>query len=495
MQFLTGLLNIDKSLQVPVYLQIANGIICHIRQGTLKPASALPSSRALATGLGVHRNTVVAAYDELYAQSWVDVYPQKGIFIAANLPEVAPRPIADKAPQPLSYPKKTHYEVCENKLGHVGLFKHATNPGIVFNEGFPDTRLAPVELLLREYRRFANYHFTSKYLLYGPEQGSENLRIELARFLGETRGLHVNPEHVLITKGAQMAIYLASQLLLGKNDTVIAADPGYCGANEVFVQTGANLELVPVDEQGIDLDAVEAICKKKKVKALYVIPHHHQPTTVTLSSERRMRLLELAMQYSFAILEDDYDYDFHYTSSPILPLASADYYGSVIYIGSFCKTIAPGIRIGFMVAPPNLISQATKLRRIIDRQGEQLLEEAMANLLKNGDITRHLKKANKLYHERRDRFCALLQQHLGDYISFKIPDGGFAIWVKYLHNIKPAGVAEKAAALGLTVSAGRDYYYNKDVESEHIRLGFASMTFNEMEEAIVILAKAVKKLV
>lgn len=494
MQIVTGLLNIDKTLQVPVYLQIANGIICHIRQGTLKPASALPSSRALALGLKVHRNTVVAAYDELYAQSWVDVYPKKGIFIAANLPEVSPRPIAE-TPQQVSYPDKTFFDVCDNKLSHIELFRANTSSGITLNEGYPDTRLAPVELMLREYRRFANYHFTSKYLLYGPEQGSENLRIELARFLGETRGLHVTPEHILITKGAQMAIYLAAQLLLSKQDTVIAADPGYCGANEAFIQTSANLELVPVDAQGIDIGAVEEICKKKKVKLLYVIPHHHQPTTVTLSSERRMRLLELAMKYGFAIIEDDYDYDFHYASSPILPLASADYYGSVIYIGSFCKTIAPGIRIGFMIAPPNLISQATKLRRIIDRQGEHLLEEAMANLLKNGDITRHLKKANKLYHERRDVFCSLLTQQIGGHVSFKIPDGGFAIWMKYLNGIKPKDVAEKAAAMGLALSAGKDYYYDKKFESQHIRIGFASMNFKEMEQATEILGKAVNKLV
>lgn len=493
MQFVAALLNIDKTLQVPVYQQIANGIICHIRQGTLKPASALPSSRALAIGLKVHRNTVVAAYDELYAQSWVDVYPQKGFFIAANLPEVAPRPLA-KDQQVLTYPEKTHFDVRDKRLGSINLFTPATGHTIAFNEGFPDTRLAPVELMLREYRRFANYQFTPQYLLYGPEQGSENLRIELARFLGETRGLHVKPEHVLITKGAQMAIYLAAQLLLTKADTVIAADPGYCGANEVFTQTGANLELVPVDEFGICLDAVEAVCKKKKVKIVYVIPHHHQPTTVTLCSERRMRLLELAAKYGFAIIEDDYDYDFHYTSSPILPLASADYYGSVIYIGSFCKTIAPGIRIGFMVAPSNLIQQATRLRRIIDRQGEHLLEEAMANLLKNGDITRHLKKANKLYHERRDLFCELLTQQLGNHIFFKIPDGGFAIWMKYLNDLKPKDVAEKAATMGLAISAGKDYYHDKAFESQHIRIGFASMNLREMEQATEILTRAVKKL-
>ena len=195
-----------------------------------------------------------------------------------------------------------------------------------------------------------------------------------------------------------MAIYLISKILISKNDTVIAGDPGFLGANDIFKHTEANLELVPLDEYGMDMDAVEAICKSKKVKLLYVIPHHHRPTTVTLSSERRIRLLELAMKYRFAIVEDDYDYDFHYSSSPILPLASLDYGGSVIYIGSFSKTIAPGIRIGFIISPKNLIVQATRLRRLIDRQGEQLLEEAMANLLKNGDIGRHLKKANKTYH-------------------------------------------------------------------------------------------------
>lgn len=494
MQIVSALLHIDKTLPTPVYQQIANDIICHIRQGTLKPAMALPSSRALASALKIHRNTVVAAYDELYAQSWVDVYPKKGIFIAANLPEVTPRAlVSDVNFKKLAYPGETHFNVCDKKLGHVRLFNPGIAHSVTFNEGFPDTRLAPVELMLREYRRFANYQFTQKYLLYGPEQGSENLRVELATFLSETRGLHVQPEHILITKGAQMAIYLAAQLLLDKGDVVTAGDPGYCGANEVFEQTGAKLALVPVDEHGIDLDAVETICKTQKVKMLYVIPHHHQPTTVTLSSERRMRLLELAMKYGFAIIEDDYDYDFHYSSSPILPLASADYYGSVIYVGSFCKTIAPGIRIGFMVAPPNLIREATKMRRLIDRQGEQLLEEAMANLLKNGDITRHLKKANKLYHERRDIFCKLLQEQVGEHISFKIPDGGFAIWLKYNNGLQPSAVAEKATAMGLGISAGKDYYYDPNHQHQNIRLGFASMNVKEMELGVDLFAKAIKK--
>ncbi|MEP7320042.1 MAG: PLP-dependent aminotransferase family protein, partial [Panacibacter sp.] len=354
------------------------------------------------------------------------------------------------------------------------------------------TRLAPVDLLIREYRRFANYKFTHKYLMYGPPQGSENLRMELAKFLNETRGLNISYENILITKGAQMAMYLVSQLLLKKGDAVIVSEPGYFGANEIFEQSGAKLNFVPVDEHGIDMNAVESICKKKKVQLLYVVPHHHHPTTVTLSSHRRMQLLELAMKYRFAIIEDDYDFDFHYTSGPILPLASADYYGNVIYVGSFCKTIAPAIRVGFMIAPVNLIEQASRLRKLVDRQGEQLLEEAMANLLKNGDISRHLKKANKIYHERRDMLVALLQENLAEKINFKIPDGGFAVWANYNGKVTSKAVAEKAVGLGLSLSSGEEYYYNKKIVCNKVRLGFASLNEKEMKEAIGILAKVVR---
>jgi GntR family transcriptional regulator/MocR family aminotransferase len=457
----------------------------------LKPESALPSSRSLALALGVHRKTVVAAYDELYAQSWTDVYPRKGIFVAKSLPEVKPKRLSEKVGTN-GLASETHFDV-RDYVSFPALFSPEPQNNLIFNDGFPDTRLAPMELLVREYRRFGNYRFTSKYLMYGSEQGSENLRNELAKFLSETRGLQVSPEDIMITKGVQMALYLVAQVLLSKGDIVIAADPGYPGANQVFEHSGAEMALVPIDEHGIDLEAVEAICKKKKVKLLYVIPHHHRPTTVTLSSDRRMQLLDLARKYRFAILEDDYDYDFHYSSSPILPLASADEYGSVIYVGSFCKTIAPGIRIGFAVAPQNLIVQLKRLRRMIDRQGEQLLEEAMANLLKNGDVGRHLKKSNKIYHERRDLLCKLLNEQLNEYVSFRIPNGGFAVWVKYFNGLDTAIVSKKAAEMGLSVPSGSDYWYADDSNRSFVRLGFASLNQKELQDAVDILGRAMKK--
>jgi len=493
MNLVESLVQINKESQVPVYLQIANSIIVQIRRGTLKPESALPGSRALADALNVHRKTVVAAYDELYAQSWVDSYPRKGIFVAKNLPDISPKTLKENV-KAGSFPVTTFFEVDEKRVPGSSLYRPAPQQNIVINDGFPDTRLAPIELLVREYRRFGNYQFTSKYLMYGPEQGSENLRSELAKFLAETRGMQVSMENILITKGAQMAMYLAAQVLLSKGDVAIVPEPGYPAANALFKYAGAQLAFVPMDEHGMDLNAVEEICKKKQVRLLYVIPHHHRPTTVTLSSERRMQLLELAMKYRFAILEDDYDYDYHYTSSPVLPLASADYYGSVIYVGSFCKTIAPGIRVGFVAAPQSLISHLARLRRMIDRQGEQLLEEALANLLKNGDIGRHLKKTNKIYHERRDVFCNLLRDQLGEHVSFKVPDGGFAVWMRYLNGINAKEVAVKAEEMGLSLSNGQEYFYVSE-NTEFIRLGFASLNEKELEESVGILSRAVRKVV
>jgi GntR family transcriptional regulator/MocR family aminotransferase len=570
-----NLVRIDKELTEPVYQQLANGIVSLIRQGHLKPGSALPSSRKLAETFDIHRKTVVAAFDELQAQGWAESLPRRGLFVAKELPVMRPRRLervpsdqdlsASGGPRPAgsgfgssgpagsgfgnsgpagsgygggmdsgsyegmggidgrgnaegsgsragspggagtgilgslavppikaakAYPLVTDFPVETTNFKYDHFFVPKTER-LVFSEGLPDTRLAPVDMLIREYRRFGNYRFTAKFLSYGPEQGSVNLRNELARFLNVTRGLAVSPANILITKGAQMGMYILSQLLVKKGDTVVVGDPGYIGASEVFQAAGADLQWVPVDDDGLDIDAVERLCKRRKIRMLYVVPHHHMPTAVALCPNRRQQLLALARHYSFAILEDDYDFDFQYAESPILPLASVDTCGNVIYIGSFSKTIAPAIRIGFLVAPVNLIEQATRLRRLIDRQGELLMEEAMANLLRNGDIDRHLKKANKIYHERRDFLSGLLRSEMGSRVEFCDPNGGFAIYTHF-QGMAMRDIQAGAARLGLGMGNGEDYWHDATRRQNAVRLGFASMNEKELEEAVGILKKVVK---
>lgn len=205
-----------------------------------------------------------------------------------------------------------------------------------------------------------------------------------------------------------------------------------------------------------------------------------------------MRLMNLARKYRFAVLEDDYDFDYHFTSDPLLPLATLDRGGHVIYVGSFCKSIAPGIRIGFMVAPEAVIGEAAALRKLIDRQGEQLLEEATAELFSAGDISRHIKKSYKVYQTRLENTCRLLREQMSDYLTFDRPNGGLAIWAAYKKNIRAKKVSLNAGKLGLEIPDGSRYFFQPNISlpNDFIRIGYCSLNETEMGRAIDLWKQA-----
>ena len=466
----------------------------------MKPGQALPSSRELAQSLQLNRKTVVAAYEELDAQGWVETRERSGVYVSSHLPDTSARAIKENSKKLIRSLQPGYPLIIKRPSDGATI----TDPNMEINDlgvprplykiddGFPDPRIAPIEQLVREYRRFGKGRLTNRFLMYGPEHGSYRLRVELAKFLNRTRGMQVTEKEILITKGTQMAIYLTTQLLIRPGDTVFVPEPGYRDANQTFKLAGANLVFIPVDKEGMDVDRIEQLCKKKVPKMIYIIPHHHRPTTVTLSAERRMRLMNLASKYGFALLEDDYDFDYHFTSNPLLPLASLDTGGHIIYVGSFCKSIAPGIRIGFMVAPEVVINEAAAIRRLIDRQGEQLLEEATAELLSTGEISRHIKKSHKVYQGRLENTCRLLREQLGEYLTFERPNGGLAIWATYRKNISARAVALNAGKLGLKISDGSNYFFQPNISMPHdfIRIGYCSLDETEMAGAIDIWKQA-----
>jgi GntR family transcriptional regulator/MocR family aminotransferase len=203
-----------------------------------------------------------------------------------------------------------------------------------------------------------------------------------------------------------------------------------------------------------------------------------------------MRLLQLIDHYRFPVIEDDYDYDFHYAGGPILPLASAAHNGQVIYIGSLTKSLAPPVRIGYMIAPANFIEQACLLRKMIDIRGDILLEEALASLFKAGDMQKHLKRSVKLYHQRRDTLCSLLEQELAGVVDFAKPQGGLALWARFREEYPLSEISQRAAKNGLLISDGRMYDVD-DHRFNALRIGFASMNEKELEEAVGLLKKSV----
>lgn len=484
------LISIDKKTSTPVYLQVANRLIALIREGIIKPGAALPGSREMAVLLQLHRKTIVAAYEELYMQDWIQTIPRKGVFVAQHLPEVKPRKFTQGVSIP-PYAGNTGFPF-NRQLSLPTPATRVIKQRLVINDGFPDMRLAPMDLLLREYRSLTNNKTVQAMMERPDPAGVYALREAMVPHLTTTRGLSIQTNNIMITRGAQMAIYLAANLLIQPGDYVAVGEPNYYLANFVFEQAGARLIKIPVDEYGMNIDALAAACKKKKIRMVYVIPHHHHPTTATLSANRRMQLLELVRQHKLAVIEDDYDFSFHYDSAPILPLASTQHEGCVIYIGSVTKVMTPSVRIGFMIAPENFIKQAIYLRRLIDLRGDNLMEAAMAALLRNGDINRHIKKSNKIYHQRRDLFCALLDEHLPGVINYRKPAGGMAIWAQFHPKHPLPVVAARAAEMNLFMNDGTSYITGK-TNYNALRIGFASLNEKELQEAVSILVRITRK--
>lgn len=483
------LISINKSAATPVYQQIANGFIVLIRDGIIKPGASLPGSRQMALLLQVHRKTVIAAYDELFTQDWITTIPRKGVIVAENLPEIKPRSFNATTPIP-PYAGNTGFTFQSFPAMPATTIKPGKHR-LVINDGFPDIRIAPMELLLREYRRLVQQPAGKRAASFTNLAGSLSLREELVTFLSATRGLNIGVKNILISRGAQMAINMAARLVLKPGAVVLVGEPNYFLADMAFQSFGAKLVRIPVDENGMDVDAIEKICKQKKPDLLYIIPHHHHPTTVTLSANRRMKLLELIRKYKFPVIEDDYDYDFHYAGGPILPLASADHGGNVIYIGSLTKSLAATIRIGYMIAPENFIREALHLRITIDIRGDSLMEEALAALFAQGDVQKHLKKSVKLYHERRDMLAALLQRELEGVISFHLPAGGMALWAQVNKQYPLPAIAARAAAKGLFMSDGSTYSRGSN-NYNAFRFGFAALNPKEMEEVVQLIKNSIE---
>ncbi|PKV51117.1 GntR family transcriptional regulator/MocR family aminotransferase [Aquimarina sp. MAR_2010_214] len=467
-----------------LYLQLCDQVIGFIKSGKLPPSTKLPGSRKLADDLNIHRKTVISAYEELISQGWVETIPTKGTFVSSSLPIINPKSFVEptlknnrKEKSGFSFLTRPHLiRKSKNKINQKML---------VVDDGCPDHRLAPIEEIAKIYRNITKKSHHENLLTYSSPHGNLELRKALVTYLNQTRGLHITIDNILITRGSQMGIYLNGQLLLSsKNNVIVVGNTNYMTADNTFKEAGAHIEQVPVDSQGLDTNAIENLCKTKRINAVYATSHHHHPTTVTLSAERRMHLLQLAQHYNFAIIEDDYDYDFHYSNAPILPLASNDNHGNVIYIGGFTKIIAPAIRIGYLIAPKDFVDEAARLRRIIDRQGDALLEQTLAQMISTGDVQRHSNKVLKIYKSRRDLFCSLLKEKLGDYFDFEIPKGGMAIWIKLHKTYDWDTICNESGKLGLELNPDWRRYDNDNSRHNGIRMGFASLNEEEIREVI-----------
>lgn len=493
----------EADQDLPAYLQLARALANDLARGRLQPGQRLPGSRSLATRLQLARNTVIAAYTELEAEGLVRSEGARGTFVAADLQaalaSTRPRRFAPLVETRASMPRQTGFELGPPPRLFGGeeprpSLPPAAGERLRMGGGLPDPRMFPGPLIARTMRRLlAREPELLDYAEFEESgRGHPRARLAMAQRLGETRGLVCGPDHMLLTRGAQMALWLSAAALIRPGDRVAVERWGYRPAWHALRAHGARLVGLPVDAQGIDVDALERLLERGPLRAVYVTPHHQYPTTVALAPARRLRLLELAAKHRFAILEDDYDNEYHYDGRPLRPLASADRHGMVVYVGGISKVLAPGLRIGWVVAPAALIDRMVAIRRVIDRQGDRLGERMLAELIEEGELQRHIRRTRLLLRARRDALMAALARSLAGVVTPIVPAGGLASWVRVDPTIDVEAWVARARAAGVEVTPGRVFELRRRA-CAHLRIGFARCTEAELALGVRRLAKALPR--
>ena len=478
-------LEIDRDAPRPPFLQIARALTDDIRRGRLRPGDRLPGSRDLAVAAGVHRNTILAAYQELVAEGWLETSPARGTFVARTIPESRVRG-AHRQGAPLELPRRAGFPLPTGPdVYRPPVLPHGT---LDLSSGVPDLRLVPATAIGRAYRR-ALARRAGSLLRYGDPEGHPALRAALASMLAATRALPIGADEVVVTRGSQMALTLVARALVRPGDVVAVERIGYRPAWEAFRAAGAGVVPVAVDESGIDVDALAALHARTPLRAVYLTPHHQYPTTVTLTAARRLAVMALAERERVALVEDDYDHEFHYEGRPVLPLASADPARVVIYVGTLSKVLAPGLRLGFIVAPPDVVSRITAIRSLLDIQGDLAMEAAIADVMEDGELQRHVARARRVYAERRHILAGAFRRELGDAAAFRIPSGGMALWVRFAPRVDVELWARRSLARGVWWHTGRRYAFDRK-PIPFARFSFAWLNERELPEAVRRLSSA-----
>lgn len=474
-------LDIDASRAQPLTVQIVDAVIAAVRMGRLGRGSTLPGARSLATSLGIDRGTVDSAIHELEAQGVLLVQQRRR-------PRVVGLP-ARLTRAPTSTTSTVGFDVGACAAGD-GDDDDGDPPGtIALWGGTPDVSLLPRQALVHAWRDAVVGRHSATLLGYGDARGLAALREQVALLLRESRGVAVGADDVVITRGAQMALDLVARTFIAPGDVVVVEDPCYPPARAAFAARGAQIVAIPVDSDGVDVEGLARLLLTTPVRAIVLTPHHQYPTTVTLSAARRQRLLALCARRRVIVVEDDYDHEFHYGTRPRAPLLADDAAGVVLSIGSLSKLLAPGLRIGWVTGPREAMNALVHTRRSVDRQGDHVLEQAMATLLHDGEVARHARRMRRLYRQRRDTLVELVRTQLASVVSCDVPDGGMALWWRVADEVDVDGWVARARALGVVVQPTRTLYADGQLR-QRLRVGFAGNSEEQLAEAVARLVRA-----
>ena len=487
-------IQLDATLPEPLYKQLYGRLRGAILTGRLPRGAHLPSTRALASELGVSRTTTALAYEQLLMEGYLESRVGHGTSVSQQLPESLiddPRaqtrnPASETGQRTPSRPVMRDTEL--DAIPHLERIEGSGSRAFI--AGQPPLDLFPYALWARLLARRARQSLPA-HAGYQPPAGYAPLREAIASHIAITRGVRCTADQVIITSGTQGALNLVTRMLLAPGDAAWIEDPGYFGARGAVLAAGGRLVPVPVDAAGIDVAAGRE--RDSEARLAFVTPSHQFPTGVSMSLGRRLALLDWASEAGAWVVEDDYDSEYRYGGRPLEALQGLDQAGRVLYVGSFSKVLFPSLRLGYLVAPPTVVASLLRTRRFMDVHPPILEQMALADFLHEGHYVRHLRRMRQQIQRRRDCLYRELRSHLGGLLEVSLPEAGLELvgWLpRDKDDQRAVALAEAAGIIVVALSK----HYLAPPSRGGLLMGFAGIDEEEIRRGVKVLADALAPL-
>ncbi|MEN4902764.1 PLP-dependent aminotransferase family protein [Luteimonas sp. TWI1437] len=475
---------------LPLHLRVQRAVRQLILDGMLDVGRPLPASRALATSLGVSRDTVETAYGQLHAEGFIERRVGSGSFVSERAQRLPGRGQARRARTDRTAPRLSQRGSALFQRGGVRDFPAPR----AFAPGVPETRNFPLQTWERLERQVLKAYGT-RALLHSPAQGMAPLRQAIADYVNLERGARATPDRVLVLTSSQQALTLCATLLLDAGERILLEDPGYHGARKAFEAAGLQCVPVPVDAHGLQVAPLLEASRQPgaPARAVFLTPSHQFPTGATLALDRRLAIIDWARDQQGWIIEDDYDSEFHYAGKPTACVQGLDPHERTLYIGTFTKSLFPGLRIGYMVLPPSLVAPMTAARTLLDGHSAPIPQLTLARFIEGGHFGAHVRTMRAVYAERRDRLAALVRKHLSDDLEPRVPGGGMQMPCVFARALSEPEAVDAAQRAGIDL-LGLSTLCASEAPTSGFLMGFAAHAPQELEAGVKTLAKVLRSL-
>ncbi|MBV8116216.1 MAG: PLP-dependent aminotransferase family protein [Silvibacterium sp.] len=483
---LTPVVNVDRNNSQPLHSQVYRSLRNAIATGVLRPGQRVPSSRAMSAELNVSRITILDAYEQLLAEGYFKSRTGAGTFVSSSLPEYLTqvRRPANGRPQRASGPRAVAKRALQFLAEPVTPWRNGLGAFAVHQPAFEEFPYAIWSRLVTHHSKNPG----ARAIHCIDPLGSLRFREAICEYLRTARAVQCEPEQVMVVSGSQQALQIAANVLLDQDDAVWMEEPGYRLARNVFIAAGCRLIPVPVDDEGLNVEA--GIARGAQARAAYVTPSHQYPLGSSMSAGRRLQLLNWAQRYGGWIIEDDYDSEYRFESAPISSLQGLDNNRRVIYIGTFSKVLFASLRLGYMVIPPDLVERFIAVRYAIDIFPPYLFQEVITDFMREGHFARHIRRMRQLYSERRKALVEQLRSAFGGALEVRGAEAGMHLTVTFPSDHDDVAIATEAAEQGLWLWPLSGSYMTKNVRKGFI-LGYGNVAAGAIPGAVEKMKAAI----